>query len=335
VLKDELLPALEYAAYAAGWRYAPGLLSWVERAGHRARNRRLGVHRLGGFVGAEPVSIRVVAWDDALRNDLATRFSRHVQGLSLAHEGSLHARELAVSLRDGADIAFVEVPHFRSAPFADAGFFVVPKRVAHVERLDRPDPPLVQRIRRSMEQRGMRAAPTRDPRALAAFARRIYRPFVEHRHGPRARPTPLLVLELVLLRGTLVEIVEGGETVGGALVAESLFDPDGAEIVVIGARDGADEVARTAPVVAARDFARARGKLRCDHLGSAPFLRDGVFRRKERYGTIPRDMSHRQDRIVAFVSDTPGARALVEAEPFLVLDGDALVDVRRRTKAGA
>lgn len=334
VLQDEIFPALTYAAYAGGWRYAPRLLSLVERAAHRARDRSLEIHRWEGVIDGAPITVRVVAWDAALRADLFARLARHARGVSTAGEGAVRASALAPSLR-GADVTFIEVPHFRSVPFVDEGFWLVPKRVAHIERLDRPDPPLVRRVRRRMEERGMRTTLTRDPRRLAAFARDIYRPFVLARHEAGARPTPTLVLELVLARGALLEVHERGAVVGGALLAESLLEPDCMEIVVIGARDTKDEIARTAPVVFAREAARRQGKLRCDHLGSAPFVRDGVFRRKQRYGTTPRDMSHRQDRIVAHVARTAAAHALLTAEPFLVLQDGALVDVRAQMQAEA
>ncbi|HEY3821297.1 MAG TPA: hypothetical protein VGL81_29225 [Polyangiaceae bacterium] len=334
MLKDQVLPALTYAAYAAGWRYAPRILATVERVGHRARDRSLDVHALGGLIDGAPIAVRVVAWDAALRAEILWRVSRHVSGAKVAREGSLRASALEPSLR-GADMTFIEVPHFRSAPFVDAGFLVVPKRVAHVERLDRVDPPLVRRMRRCMLERGMRATLTRDPRALALFARDLYRPFVLARHAARARPTPTLVLELILARGALIEVREGNAVVGGALIAPDLMDPQSMEIVIIAARDADDEVARTAPVVFAREEARRRGMRRCNHLGSAPFVRDGIFRRKQRYGTIACDMSHRHDRIVFHAAATVAAQSFLDAEPFLVLDRGELVDVRRRWRSEA
>lgn len=329
MFKDQIVPALAYLAYSGAWRYAPQVLARVEPVAHRLRDRSLEVHRLRGALGGLPITVRTVTWDAALRADLRERVEHRVCDVSSASEGVLRSSSLTTSLRD-ADLTFVEVPHSRCAPFLDAGFFLVPKRVAHVERLDRPDPPLVRRVRPHMDARGMKATLTRDPRTLAAFAREIYQPFVRARHGARARPTPTLVLELVLARGALVEVRERGAVVGGALVAASLLSSDSMDIVVIAARDTDDEIARTAPVVFAREEARRRGKLRCNHLGSSPFVRDGVFRRKQRYGTIPCDMSHRADRIVVHVASTAAAQAFVAAEPFLVLHESTLVDVRTR-----
>jgi hypothetical protein len=329
VLKAEILPALTYASYAMGWRYAPKLLAGVEHAANRVRDRRLDARRVCGMLAGTPIVVRVVGWDTAACADVVDRVFRACNDARVVREPSLRTSELTPSLR-GADVTFVEIPEFRSEPFVDGGFWLMPKRVSHVELLARSDPPLVRRVRRAMNERELHATFTRDPRALAAFVRDIYRPFVQARHGARARPTPTSVLALVLARGALLEVRERGAIVAGAIVADSLLDDDGVDIVVIGARDPADEIARTAPVVFAREAARGRGKLRCDHLGSAPFLRDGVFRRKQRYGTMACDMSHRQDRFVVHVGATPAARAFLTAEPFLVLHDGALVDVRTR-----
>jgi hypothetical protein len=312
VLRDELIPALEYATYALGWRHAPTLLAAIEAAGHRVRDRELFVdlHR-GRFEGA-PIAVRTIGWDRAFEAEIAKRLDG-----SIERERIIHASALDPSMR-GADLTFVELPEFRARPFLEAGWRMMPKRVAHVETLA-DDPPLVRRVSREIERRGWSCAATRDPRALHAFVERIYRPFVAARHGARARPTPEAVLQLVLLRGRLLEVRDGSEVVGGALIAPGLLDPDRLQIAIIGARDVEDEVARTAPVVFARRIARGEGYARCDHLGSPPFLDDGVFRRKRRYGTVPEDMAERKDRVMVDVGTELG-RAFVSRHPFFVLD---------------
>ncbi|MGZ3473002.1 MAG: hypothetical protein ACXWUG_00935 [Polyangiales bacterium] len=325
MLRDELIPALEYATYATGWRHAPRLLSWVERTGHRLRNRALEVELHRGTLAGEPLAIRVFSWDRAFAADLVQRVAAHAE-LSSEREPSVRAGDLDPGLvRGEADLTFVEVPGFRAQPFLEAGLVCMPKRVAHVESLRASDPSLVKRIRREMEERDLSYTLTRD---LARFHRDIYLPFANVRHGVRARPTPRSVLELVMLRARVLEVRQAGRTIAGAVIARGLLDPDRLEIVVIGARDPDDEVARTAPVVFARDLARREGFLRCDHLGSSPFFSDGVFRRKRRYGTVPEDMSHREDRVLVDIRQTSGARAFLEREPFFVLAGGALRDVR-------
>lgn len=312
VLRDELIPALEYATYAIGWRHAPGLLSSIEEAGHRVRDRELFVHLHRGTFEGQPLAIRTIGWDRAFESEITKRLAG-----TLERERTMHASSLDPAVR-AADLTFVELPEFRAQPFLDAGFLMMPKRVAHVETLSADDPPLVRKVSREIERRGWSSTQTRDPRALHAFVERIYRPFVAARHGARARPTPELVLQLVLLRGRLIEVRESGEIVGGALIARGLLDRDRLQIAVIGARDVEDEVARTAPVVFARRIARGEGYARCDHLGSSPFLDDGVFRRKRRYGTVPEDMAERKDRVMVDVGSEIG-RAFVSRHPFFVL----------------
>lgn len=323
MLRDELIPALEYATWSLGWRFAPRLLSAVERVGHRVRDRALSVrvHRLS--VAGRELHARVVSWDAPF----ARALERKLGSMQVVDDGTVRASRLSPALADDVDLAFVELPEHRAAPFLAHGFFLMPKRVAHVEALDRPDSALVRRLSSTLQARGVTFDVTRDPRALAAFVRDVYRPFAFERHGERARPTPASVLHLVHARGWLLRVHEAGRLLGGALLARSLLDRERLEIVVIGvAPDRDDEATRSAPVILARSFARELGFRRCDHLGSLPFLDDGIFRRKRRYGTVPEDMGHRIDRVAVFAREA--SHPWLATSPFLVLSRGTLVDVR-------
>src|SRR5262249_55519023 len=84
----------------------------------------------------------------------------------------------------------------------------------------------------------------------------------------------------------------------------------------------------TAPVLFARDFARQHGFRFCDHLISPPFPRDGLFRRKERWGTWVEDIPERRDRIAFKIArDTPALRQLLAEMPFIAKSSRGLVTV--------
>jgi hypothetical protein len=339
-----MLDAAEYALYRLGWMHAPVALARIEEWGHHARNRPLAWRRIACRTSSgASLRIDVVGWDRSWAAYLSRLISRAAGGTCQTVEiGRVRAREIdARRAREaGSDAIFVETPDWKIGSWADQGFFVLPKRVSHLESLDPRDNPREIELRRAAEKLGLAMRVTRSASDLSAFYEAMYMPMVAKRHGDLARPTTLSVLRLALRWGALVQVFAGKEWVSGAMVAESPFDARALQILVIGVRDGdydaIPDAARAAPVLFARDFARTRGFRICDHLVTPPFPSDGLFQRKQRWGTSVQDIPQRRDRVVFRVQrDSAGMRSLLSAMPFIARSAGGLETVRCPDALGA
>jgi len=343
----EILDAAEYALYRFGWTHAPMALSRVEEWGHRVRNRPLRWRRIAcRMPDGASLSIDLVGWDEWFAAYLMRLLARATGGVcNVVDICTARAREMDPRRAQdaGADAIFVEVPDWKTAPWADHGFFVVPKRVSHVESLAVPDGRRASELRHAAAKLGLTMRISRAAKDLEQFYRSMYLPMVASRHGDLGRPTKLSVLRMALRWGSLVQVFMHNEWVSGALVAESPFDAGALQILVIGVRGGdyvaVPDGARGAPVLFARDFGRARGFRVCDHLVSPPFPLDGLFRRKQRWGAAVQDIPQRRDRLVLRIArDSSAMRVLLSEMPFIATGMRglrAIVSGRRRNTGDA
>lgn len=329
----ELAALARFVSYDAGFRHAPRLLGRIEEVGQRLRDRPLNVSR-GGVDG---VTIDLVGWDEGYRADLA-----RLLGCTLAPTGeTVHLERSgprAIVDRSQADLVFLEVPEWRARPLLDAGLRLLPKRVAHVEEATAVDGPddtaYARRIARDVAATGLHLELRHDDAALAEFDARMYRPTMASRHAAHARSTPLSIQRMLLRRGAILLAVDrDGAALSGALVATAAEQRDRLQITLIGVRDGDYETvsaaARLAPIAFARSYARRAGYRQIDHLVTRPFLRDGLFLRKARWGGRVVDLPLRRDRVALLVRrDTTAVTRLLDEHPMLALDGARLVPLR-------
>jgi hypothetical protein len=228
----------------------------------------------------------------------------------------------------------VEVPDWRARCFASSGWLIMPKRVAHLEDLN-PRLPIAKyagHVQRAVARGGLTCDVSASDRHLQEFYRALYLPMVERRHAELARPTPLPLLRLMLRRGCLLRVLKDGRWLSGALLAPHPLWSDALSIVVIGVRGGdyraVPDVARTAPILFAREEALRRGARVCDHLVTRPFVGDGLFRRKRRWETRVHDVLERRDRIAFRVlRDGPVVRRWLGENPFLACSDGGLVGI--------
>jgi hypothetical protein len=329
----ELVALARFVSYDAGFRHAPRLLGHIEEVGQRLRDRPLAVSR--AHLG--DVTIDLVGWDVGLRADLEAMI-----GMTFRPAGApIHLERTTVPsivARSDADLLFVEVPEWRAAPFVEAGFHLLPKRVSHVEQAsivggDR-ETAYARRAARATTTAGLDVEIRHDEAALAEFDARLYRPTMVSRHAARARATPFAIQRLLLRRGALVFAVDrAGVRVSGALVAPAAECADRLQIALLGVRDGdyraVSPTARLAPIVLARIYARERGFREIDHLVTRPFPRDGLFVKKARWGGRIVDLPLRRDRLALHVRrSTTAARRLLDEHPMLALSAGRLVPLR-------
>jgi hypothetical protein len=312
---DGLFETARFYVYREGWRRAPRVVRSVEQIGHRLRNRKLTVLTLT----AGELRVALVGWDDRYAGDVA-RWLRTCTALDVTIRRTGTIRSLSVTTawaeQLDADLQLIETPDWRAAPFVNAGFVLLPKRVGHLERLDREESTHAQRVRRKLERLPINVVWSRSAHDLEEFYFAHYLPMVERRHGVHGRPTPLPVLRAIMKDGWLLKVGDGRRWASGALVAPHPLIASCLSIAVLGIRGGdyADvaEPLRIAPVLLARDFARSLGLRFCDHLVTRPFCSDGLFRRKRRWSTELYDLGERADRVLMRARrDTPALRRVL------------------------
>ncbi len=326
------LLALQLRLFSHGWQRAPRWTARLEETIWRAARRR-SPRRLAALqLGESRLSVEWVGHDIEHGRWLG-------RGLAVecaAVHGSVRAdargaRGLPVS----PDLTVAEVPTWIAPHLGRHGWLILPKQVAHHQSfLGAAGQPNA--YERDLSER-LAAADlslrfTSARRDLARFDAELYRPTVERHHGHDGHPTPWPVLRLLVARGGLVLVERAGLPVAGAVAAPSPLDPGELRISVLGVRDGdyqrVEELARLAPIGAWVGRARRERFGLCNHMGSLPFVHDGLMRRKLRWGTSLATFPERRTVLAVRINrDGPGLAALLGQRPCICLSRAGLVGV--------
>jgi hypothetical protein len=168
----------------------------------------------------------------------------------------------------------------------------------------------------------------RAPEALREFHEEMYLPYAAARHGEGAVRAPLERHRVFFEMGELLLVEEGGAAVAGAVG----YERGGSWFMrAIGVRGADLGAVRRGAVAALYCFAireaHARGCRWIDFRLSRPFLSDGVFWHKRKWGAEARATPEVARSRVRLGSLGPAVQALLAERPLIVLAGAGLAAI--------
>lgn len=235
--------------------------------------------------------------------------------------------DILTAWRDRADILIARVDLFSASRFPATSYVRVPEWI----RMTAPVPPAGTRLRSSqarrnerlMRRHGLTWSTSHDPRDLAAFIERDYRPYIRARYGTDAHLRSCDWFHRRFRDGGLVWIDRGCDRVAGIL-----YDVRGRilrrlAVACVGGDAGLLQTgALSATYSACLELARSVGCDEVDFRNCRPCLADGLLQAKRSWGgrlVEPDDLTH--DLLVGWGTATPAVTRFLAASPLIVRDG--------------
>lgn len=172
---------------------------------------------------------------------------------------------------------------------------------------------------RRVRKHGYSFEVTTDPDRFGRFYREMYLPFIPPRFGESAEVVGKRLMKLFFEGGVLLLVHRGGEEVAGNII---LRFPGSAKSIILGLRGGDDDLRRKAALSASYYFtilwARDAGLERVDFGECRPFLDDGLFLFKKRWGMSVGQARLQKDAYLLKVARYgPAVRDFLAGNPFL------------------
>lgn len=165
---------------------------------------------------------------------------------------------------------------------------------------------------------------SRETRHMEHFFRRMYLPTMEARHRDNAKTQSYPRLLEMFENGLLLQVFNGNNWISGALCE---IRSNGLHFCEVGVLDSDENLmkqgAMAAVYVGVIQWANRMGYRQVHLTTSAPFLADGIFRHKRRWGTRISLPVADQNRIwIRIRHYTPAAHLWVAANPMITVDED-------------
>lgn len=312
LLQDRIVPALHGAKEVARLLVRP----------------RLPVDRLEGLGQGGPLSVHYAGF----------AFARtFVEGLFFAAKpaarrlGAVPFWQRAALTQTDADVAIVASTGWLIRGLPRRNALVLPEFVHHELDLT-GDWQGVQRRFHSSVRRDQRLARrydyqyelSHDRRDLETFYHQMYLPTVSNRYGEQGSPMPLGEAYEYLDRGMLFMVTRDGQWVSGSLC----YAKQGVlRFMIMGVLNGDQELIKEGAVGAMNclrlQWAHQSGYRAVNFLGTNPYLDDGLFQYKRKWGTAVRVPPSLHRRIWLQVRQvTPAVADWLKLHPLIVLDED-------------
>jgi hypothetical protein len=235
--------------------------------------------------------------------------------------------DILTAWRDRADILIARVDLFSARRFPATDYVRVPEWI----RMIAPVQPDGMRLRSSQARRneqliqrnGLSWRTSHDPRDLATFIERDYRPYIRARYGMDAHIRSSDWFQRRFRDGGLVWIDCGCDRVAGIL-----YDVRGRvlrrlAVACVGGDTGLLQTgAMSATYLACHELARSLACSEVDFRNCRPCLADGLLQVKRCWGgrlVEPDDLTH--DLLVGWSTATPAVKRFLAASPLIVRDG--------------
>jgi hypothetical protein len=236
------------------------------------------------------------------------------------------------------DIVFVDTNSIFSGFFAANDFFVLPYLQWFIDLSGSLDS-ILQRIGkvkatkkkiRRIIKSNLTYKFTQEPAALRDFYHSMYVPRILERHKEDAKLVSFEEYLRLVQMGRLMLLTINDSIISGAVVVpqgEALYIPiDGVNQTIESENEGAKKIAGFALTYFIIKWAKAQGFKLIDHGASKPFLRDGVFVYKRRWGMSVRSMSSADSRICAvkFCNFGEASKDFLQNNPFVFTEDTKL-----------
>ncbi|MFC2164290.1 hypothetical protein ACFLT2_04765 [Acidobacteriota bacterium] len=247
-----------------------------------------------------------------------------------------NVKSKARSVQPEPDAILVDFNRIYAHILKRQGFLIIPKWVLFTLDISKPMPTLMEEVKNDSLDNNLRRMNkldfsfdiTRDLDKFDFFYHRMYLPLAEKRFGNRAWIFEYHRIKRLLENGCLLLIKLNNEYLAGALLLERgkhLFSHS------LGVKDGDKKYVEQGAVTATYYFtiqwAIDQGYEEIEFGYSRPFLRDGVFIYKKRWGMTVKN----QDRSMVWGGYglriqhyTKSTRSFLTENPFIFVDGDKI-----------
>lgn len=229
--------------------------------------------------------------------------------------------------RNRVDMLIARVDRFSAGRFPATNYVRVPEWI----RMTTPVPSAgiwlrsgqARRKELVMRRQGLVWRTSHDPRDLATFIERDYRPYIRARHGPDAYIRSSAWFCRRFRDGGLVWIDRGCDPVAGLLYDVRRRVLRRLAVACVGGDVGLLQTgALSATYPACQELARSLGCLEVDFRNCRPCLADGLLQVKRCWGgrvVEPDDLTH--DLLIGWSKTTPAVTRFLSASPLIVRDG--------------
>lgn len=235
--------------------------------------------------------------------------------------------DILAAWRDRVDILIARVDLFSVSRFPATSYVRMPEWI----RMTAPVQPAGIRLQSSQARRkeqlirgqGLVWRTSHDPRDLATFIERDYRPYIRARYGTNAHIRSVSWLRRRFRTGGLIWIERGCDTVAGMLYDVSSRVLRRLAVACVGGDPRLLQTgALSATYLACHEIARSLGCGEVDFRNCRPCLTDGLLQVKRSWGgrlVEPDDLTH--DLLVGWSTATPAVTRFLETSPLIVRQG--------------
>jgi len=242
----------------------------------------------------------------------------------------------ARAVQPNPDLIFVEFDRFYASIFERKGFVPLPKWVLFTLDISKSFPELMRAIKnksldnnlRKMKKNEFSFEITRDPEKFDLFYHHMYVPLAEKRFGEASWIFDYHHLKRLLENGQLLLVKRNNEYLSGALLLErgkSVFSHS------LGVKEGNIEYIGQGAITASYYFtihwAKKSGYEWIDFGYCRPFLKDGVFVYKKRWGMVIKNINRSMGLGVfglRIFRITKSVRSFLAENPFVFIDHNKL-----------
>jgi len=247
-----------------------------------------------------------------------------------------NVKSKAHSVQSKPDLILVDFNRIYATILERQGFMIIPKWILFNLDISKSMPALMKEIKndsldnnlRRMNKRDFSFDITRDLDKFDFFYHRMYLPHAEKRFGKRSWIFEYHRIKRLLENGCLLLVKLNNKYLAGALLLErgkNMFSHS------LGVKDGdmkyVEQGAITATYYFTIQWAKDQGFEEIEFGYSRPFLRDGVFIYKKRWGMAVKN----QDRSMVWGGYgmrihhfTKSTRSFLTENPFIFVDGDSI-----------
>jgi hypothetical protein len=235
--------------------------------------------------------------------------------------------EILTAWRDRVDVLIARVDLFSASRFPATSYVRMPEWI----RMTAPVQPAGIRLRSSQARRneqlirrqGLAWRTSHDPRDLATFIERDYRPYIRARYGQNAHIRSADWFHRRFRAGGLVWIDRGHDRCAGMLYDVRRNMVRRLAVACVGGDPGLLQTgALSATYPACHELARSLGCGEVDFRNCRPCLADGLLQVKRSWGgrlVEPDDLTH--DLLVGWSTATPVVTRFLDASPLIVREG--------------
>ncbi len=241
--------------------------------------------------------------------------------------------QVATSCKD-IDLFFIRTDKFYSEGLSRQGMLILPEWVLFRLPLTRPPMELwnlpknksLRETLRIVHRNKYSYEVSRDPKEFHFFYHHMYYPYIAQRYGRLAPPHSFLFMRRAFEKGFLFLIKKEGRNVGGGLART-----DGRSVFLshLGVLDGEIRYTNEGALGALYYFlilwSREKGYQWLDMGSCKPFLKDGVFFYKKKWGMeIERSGRSKTVLGIGVCSNRPCVGSFFATNPFIFIEGDKL-----------